>query len=122
MPKKNERLTSNSTIVNCIRRLWLYSKERKAAVKDQNNRCQRCATKGIKNRFEEIVIQVHHRKGEINWEKIINFIREEVLVDPSELELLCGKCHDMEHGKTSKKRSDREGIPEIMRSNKRKGE
>jgi predicted HNH restriction endonuclease len=44
-------------------------------------------------------VQVHHKKGIAQWEKIIDLIFAEILVDPSLLEAVCVDCHKAEHGK-----------------------
>lgn len=109
------RRTSDSVIKSAVRTLWLRSKERRAAIRDQGNRCRRCNAKESSRKGAEVAIEVHHLKGEIDWPKVIKFIREEVLVDPSELELLCGTCHHLAHGKVKKKmRSPAEGIPTML--------
>jgi len=105
------RKTSDATIKSFIRKLWMQSRERTAAIRDQGHKCRRCNARETSRKGIEVSIEVHHRKGEIDWEKIISFIRQEVLVDPSLLDVMCMTCHDLEHGKTRKGRGSHEGMP-----------
>src|SRR5512142_1160985 len=108
--KKNLRRTPNSIIKNALRRLWLHSRERRAAIKDQDHRCQRCGTRESRAKYNEVFIEVHHKKGVGNWDRVMAVIREELLVDPSMLEVLCVPCHDKEHGDKRKKKAKHRGI------------
>ena len=42
-------------------------------------------------------LEVHHKAGITNWQKIYEFIRAELLTEPEELEVLCTECHKKEH-------------------------
>ena len=97
--------TPVSKITNAIRRLWLQSRERTAACKREKYTCERCGAKQSTAKGREVKVVVHHRNG-IDWNGIAELVRERVLVDPSELEVLCKACHDKEH---PPKRKAREG-------------
>lgn len=88
----NER-TKRNQIVHALRLLWLRSKERAAAMKKTGYRCARCNVKQSKAKGKEQKIQVHHKHGVGNWQKVIDVIREELLCDPDNLEPLCPECH-----------------------------
>ena len=85
-------ITPNSQIRSALRRLWLRSRERGAAVKRDKNTCGNCGRKGSVAKGREVKIEVHHHE-QINWERIIEYIRRHLLVDPKGLECLCRECH-----------------------------
>jgi predicted HNH restriction endonuclease len=89
--------TKKATIRNALRKLWLQSKERNLALKNANYTCQSCGVKQSKAIGQEQKVQVHHKEGVGNWDKIIEMIQEELLCDPELLEVLCPDCH---RGKT----------------------
>jgi hypothetical protein len=80
-----------------LHRLFLRSRERAAAVKREKNTCQRCKRKGSTAKGKELKIQVHHKDGIGNWNKVIDMIFEEILCHPDKLEVLCVDDHDKEH-------------------------
>lgn len=89
-------ITPKSQIKNVLRKLWMWSRERREAIKQQGNTCQRCKRKGSKKKGEEIKIDVHHKTGDINWRRIEQVLYEELLVSPDKLECLCVECHKQE--------------------------
>lgn len=101
MVKKSRRLpyTPNSIIRNALRQVWLRSRERQAAIKREQNTCQRCGRKGSVAKGREVRIEVHHLSGIPNWDEIIRVIRLHLLVDPDGLEVNCVECHkEVENG------------------------
>lgn len=84
--------TPRARVKHALRQVWLRSRERQAAVKREQNTCERCKAKGSVAKGREIKIHVHHRNG-INWDGIVDLVFERILVDPSELEVLCKECH-----------------------------
>lgn len=88
--------TPRSRITSAIRRLWLYSRERAAALKRAKNCCESCGKLSITRKGGTVKLEVHHMDG-IEWDKIIEYIQRHVLVDPSKLEVLCHECHMEEH-------------------------
>jgi len=88
--------TPNSVIRSAMRQLWLRSRERSGAVKEQHNTCQRCGRKGSVAKGCEVKINVHHRNG-IKWEELFLLVRERLLQTPDMYECLCEDCHKEEH-------------------------
>jgi 5-methylcytosine-specific restriction endonuclease McrA len=88
--------TPRSQIRSAIRRVWLRSRERAAALKRDRYTCQGCLRKQSKARGKEFSVEVHHKKGIANWEKLIDAFFEYVLVDPEHLQTLCKECHKNE--------------------------
>lgn len=91
-------ITPNSKIKNSLRRLWLQSRERAAALKAAAYSCQECGAKQSKRKNHEQKIEVHHKNGIDNWNKVIKTIRKYLL--PSNiknLEVLCPICHKKKH-------------------------
>ena len=86
--------TTNSQITVALRRLWLRSKERSETLKQHKYTCAKCGKKQSKKKGQEVKINVHHKKGINNWEKMIEVIREELLCSTEELEVLCVDCHE----------------------------
>jgi 5-methylcytosine-specific restriction endonuclease McrA len=81
--------TPKSQITSVIRRLWLYSRERAAALK-RDGKCQVCG--------EKKKLHVHHIHpiGKEHWAEIEKLIREYVLVNPRFLTTLCKRCHKLQ--------------------------
>ena len=94
--------TPSSTIRTALRRLWLRSRERSAALKREDYRCQCCGAKQSKAKGRECALEVHHTHGIQNWERVIEAIRWHILVPPIELEVLCKDCHEKKHKEPSK--------------------
>jgi predicted HNH restriction endonuclease len=92
-------MTPKTHIVRQLRLLWLKSKERSQALKNSQYTCEHCGVKQSTAKGREQKVEVHHKKGVTNWDRIIEVIREELLCDPEDLEVLCPDCHDEEDGK-----------------------
>ena len=100
--KKSRKLptTPRSRVRAALRQLYLRSRERAARLKLAGNCCERCKVKASKAKGREVSVQVHHTSGHIgNWEQVIDLVYQELLVDPSLLEVVCVDCHKAEHGK-----------------------
>lgn len=100
--------TPRSRVKNTLRMLWLHSRERAEALKRDNHTCKDCGKKAYRKTkdrkvIEEQKVQVHHKKGIGNWEKVIDLIFEEILCDPKHLETVCPECHDKKEIKRKKK-------------------
>ena len=93
--------TPKSRIANWIRRGWTQSRERAKVLKDANYTCRKCHRKQSRAKGKEVCVQVHHKKV-INWAKIVEFIRKEVLDKPQEC--LCVDCHKKETAKQVKEK------------------
>ncbi len=89
--------TKKTHIVRMLRMLWLRSVERAEAMKRAKYCCERCGVKQSKAKGKEQKVEVHHKGGVGNWDRIIAVIREELLCPPEKLEVLCPDCHDTEH-------------------------
>jgi predicted HNH restriction endonuclease len=89
----NNNSTKTAFIRSCLRRMWLYSKERQAAMKRADYCCEKCGVKKSTAKGKEQKMEVHHKEGVGNWEKVIELIREELLCDISKLQVLCPECH-----------------------------
>jgi len=92
--KKDPTKTPRSKIRAALRRLWLYSRERATALKQQKYACQKCGVKQSKKQGQEQKLEVHHINGIGNWEKVIDMIQEELLCPANKLQVLCPNCHD----------------------------
>lgn len=94
MGKKLE-YTPNSRIRAAIRQVWLRSRERASALKRDKYTCQRCGVKQSMAKGREVKVQVHHLDG-VDWDGIIQLIRDRVLQTPGRLQTLCEGCHNKE--------------------------
>lgn len=84
--------------------LWLRSIERSTALKRDKNTCT-CGVKASVAKGKEVKVEIHHTaEGDINWPKIIGFLREELLCSPDQLITLCKPCHYAVHGKVYKEK------------------
>lgn len=88
--------TTDSTIKGNLRKLWLRSKERNEALKQQSYTCNRCGVKASKAKGKEQKVEVHHKEGVLNWDVLIREIRAYLLTTPDNLEVLCPECHKKE--------------------------
>jgi len=96
MPKKLPT-TPRSRVRSAIRQVFLRSRERAKCIKDHHNTCERCGRKGSVAKGRELKIQVHHKAGVCNWERVIDEVFKEVLCAPEQMEVLCVECHQKEH-------------------------
>jgi 5-methylcytosine-specific restriction endonuclease McrA len=85
--------TKKTHIVRGLRLIWLRSKERSHALKRDKYTCQICHRKQTQKKGQEFKVQVHHKEGVGNWDKVIETIREEILCNPDKLQTLCKDCH-----------------------------
>ena len=81
-----------------LRQLWLRSRERAAALKRDNYTCQVCHKKQTMAKGKEFKVQVHHIHG-IDWNGVVDIIKERILQQPDNLVTMCKECHDKEHKK-----------------------
>jgi len=89
--------TPNSKIVNVLRGMvWLRSRERAKALKNANYCCENCGVKQSKAKGKEQKVEVHHRLG-IDWNGLVDLIRQRLLQSPDKLQVLCPECHKKEH-------------------------
>jgi hypothetical protein len=86
-------MTPRSQIIHALRALWLRSRERGEALKQAHYTCKKCGVKQSKRKGFEQKVEVHHKKGVGNWDKIVGMIYDELLCDTDELEVLCPVCH-----------------------------
>jgi len=87
-------ITPRSQIVHTLRYLWLRSRERAECLKLAGYKCAKCGVKKSAKKGAEIKVEVHHKGGIDNWDKIIEAIREQMLCEQDKLEALCPECHD----------------------------
>ncbi len=85
--------TTNSTIKAAMRKLFLRSRERAAALKRDGYTCQRCGAKQSRAKGKEVYVECHHLEGVENWPEIYRVVREYLLCDPARMETLCKECH-----------------------------
>lgn len=97
-PRTVENVTPDRIIISLLRQLFLRSRERSIAVRNAHHRCEKCGVSDKDFRF-----QCHHKIKEINWDKIISVIREELLCSPEEMMYICTNCHNLIHGKKARK-------------------
>ena len=93
--------TTNTMIRSALRRLFLRSRERAAALKRDNYTCVCCGNKQSRRRGAEVFVEVHHKEGVLNWEKLFDAVREYLLCDKSKMETLCKECHKESKIKTT---------------------
>ena len=94
---KKQPQTPNYKIKDAIRKLWLRSRERAAALKREGYTCEICGKKQSVSKNHPQKVEVHHREGCGNWQAVYDIIRQEILCDPGWLEVLCPECHKRKH-------------------------
>jgi 5-methylcytosine-specific restriction endonuclease McrA len=93
--KKKSRkkpVTPRSKVRAALTMLFLRSRERAAAIKRDENRCQVCQIKGSKAKGREVSTEVHHING-ARKDRIIDMIYEHLLCSPDLLQVVCRECH-----------------------------
>ena len=80
-------------IRSALRQMWLRSRERATALKNSGYKCEKCGVKASKAKGREQKIEVHHKEGIGNWDKVIALIQDELLCDAENLQCLCPNCH-----------------------------
>jgi len=88
--------TPRSQVRSALRRLWLRSRERQAALKRDRYTCQECGVKQSRAKGREMKVEVHHVEGVLNWELMFDYVYRHLLCDPKYLETLCKECHERE--------------------------
>lgn len=92
---KRQLFTPNSAIRSALRRLFLRSRERAAAIKRDKYTCRRCGAKQSRAKGREVYVEVHHKRG-IDWDGLLAEIRRRLLQTSDDMETLCEDCHDKE--------------------------
>jgi hypothetical protein len=88
--------SSKAQIKNSLHRMWLRSPERAFRMKEEHYTCEECKIKQSVAKGKEVKINVHHNNG-VEWDKIVAYIRKELLVHPDKLTVLCKACHQKLH-------------------------
>ena len=98
--KKKRTETPRGLIVTTLRKLFMWSPERNAALARDDKTCQVCGKRESKAKGKECSIQVHHiQEGDINWDRIERVIRAELLCPAEMLICLCKEHHKECHQK-----------------------
>ena len=85
--------TPNSSIRAALRKLFLRSRERAAVIKRDEYCCVVCGKKKSTAKGKELKVEVHHKEGIANWDKLFQSVREYLLCSPDKMETLCKNCH-----------------------------
>lgn len=88
--------TPRSRVTSALRTVWLRSRERAAALKRECYCCEECQRKQSVAKGKEVKLHVHHING-VDWSGIVDLVFERLLVDPSQLKVLCKECHNEHH-------------------------
>lgn len=96
--KKREGYTPSGRIRQALRLLWLRSRERQAALKATGYRCAYCGVKQSVAKGKEVRLEVHHMDG-VDWEGLIELVRERLLQRAERLAPACKECHAKEGAK-----------------------
>jgi hypothetical protein len=84
--------TPNSRIRSALRKLFLRSRERAAALKRDHYTCS-CGLKQSRAKGKEVFVEVHHLEGVCNWVALFEAVRKYLLCNPDLLETKCVECH-----------------------------
>lgn len=94
---RKKPITPRSQIKAALRLMWMLSRERAAALQRENNTCECCGAKASVAKGREVKVEVHHNSGQIPWNPLIDYIMRHLIVDPSQLTVMCKKCHVEAH-------------------------
>ena len=94
---KKLKHTPNSKIKAALHKLFLQSRERGEAIKRDKYTCQCCGGKQSRAKGKEFYVEVHHKEGVKNWQKLYDAVRQYLLTDAENLETLCKECHKEQH-------------------------
>lgn len=100
MIKKASRkkpVTPRSKVRQALRLLWLRSRERAEALKQDKYTCRGCGAKQSRAKGKEVYVEVHHQNGVDNWELLIDMVYKSLLCHPDDLITLCECCHKKSH-------------------------
>lgn len=92
---KRSESTPRSQVRAALRKLWLRSRERAAALKRDEYTCTICGAKQSRAKGKEVYVEVHHELG-VKWNTLMKEIYYHLLVPPSDLVTLCKDCHKKE--------------------------
>lgn len=96
--------TPNSKIKSALRKLFLRSRERAAALKRDKYTCYCCGKKQSKAKGREVFVEIHHLEGVLNWDELYKVVREYLLCPPDKMKTLCVECHEkMENNKNNER-------------------
>jgi 5-methylcytosine-specific restriction endonuclease McrA len=90
---KRKPTTPRSQVRSALRRLFLRSRERAAALKRDKYSCCECGARQSRAKGREVYVQVHHLEEDMDWEKLIDYVYRHLLCSPDKLEVLCKECH-----------------------------
>ena len=96
---RRKPITPRSQVRSALRRLWLRSRERAAALKAAGYCCEECGIKQSKAKGREVSVEVHHLDENMDWDKLIDYVYRHLLCSPDMLEVLCHDCHYKLHSK-----------------------
>ena len=91
--RRRKPTTPRSQVRSALRRLWLRSRERAAALKRDDYRCRDCGIKQSRAKGKEVFVEVDHVGGIVAWEQIIDYIFQHLLISPEGLETVCKEHH-----------------------------
>ena len=94
--------STRSQVRSALKRMWMVSPERRAALKASGYCCEDCGVKASKAKGREQVIEVHHKDG-ANLEKVIDAVFEYLLHEHTRLSSRCPDCHNKFHPERIKK-------------------
>jgi predicted HNH restriction endonuclease len=101
MARKDTTTTPRSKVKNALRQCWLRSRERLTALKMAGYTCAKCGAKQSRAKGREVYVEVHHTNG-INWDGLVDLVRERLLQRPENYTVLCKDCHGDEHTEARK--------------------
>ncbi len=84
--------TPRSQVRSALRKLWLRSRERQAALKRDGYKCVECGKKQSRAKGREQSVEVDHLRG-AGIEKVIDAVYRDLLVAPEHLETVCPEDH-----------------------------
>lgn len=93
MAKKDTTKTPNSQIRSALRRLFLRSREHSYSLRRDNYSCVKCHAKKSVAKGREVKVEVHHKNSVTNWPALFSAVREHLLCDINDMEVLCDDCH-----------------------------
>ena len=95
--KKKANWDRVSTITAALRKIWMYSSQRRAIIKRANGCCEECGIEGVFNRKDadktgKPRLEIHHVEP-CDMTQLAKMVHKRMFPGADKLDCLCVDCH-----------------------------